>query len=395
MRLGSLTLPSNLFLSPLAGYTNLPFRLVVRELGGVGLCTTDLVNARSLLEKRDKALKLIETRPEDSPLAVQLFGSVPEEMRDAAAFLESLGVASVDINMGCPVRKVCKVGGGSAMMTELDKTAALVKGMVDAVKIPVTAKMRLGWDDQNITAPDLARALEDVGVAAIFVHGRTREQGFGGTVNLAGIRSVVQAVRRIPVIGNGDIITPQAAEKMFAETGCAGVSIGRGTFYDPWIFRRTLSYLQSRSSRRQEALISFPPKNNGPSQIGSGSDENIPPPEPPFTERVRVLTRHLDLMIEVFGEELGCRMFRKVAPWYSKRFGPAAEFNRHVVRISTRAQFHEVLDNYLRWRRQFLDENGELKAKFQPPPMVASFMLEPEVAARQHIPVPKGPVEVW
>src|SRR5450756_1969942 len=139
MRFGPLTLQSNLFLSPLAGYTNLPFRLVVREIGGVGLCTTDLVNARSLLEKRDKALKLIETRPADRPLAVQLFGSVPEEMRDAAAYLESIGIASVDINMGCPVRKVCRVGGGSAMMTELHRTARLVKGMVEAVKIPVTA----------------------------------------------------------------------------------------------------------------------------------------------------------------------------------------------------------------------------------------------------------------
>ena len=213
MRIGALTLPSNLFLSPLAGYTNLPFRLVVREIGGVGLCTTDLVNARSLLEKNKNALKLIETRPADAPLAVQLFGSVPEEMRDAAAQLEALGFASVDINMGCPVRKVCKVGGGSAMMTELGKTAALVKGMVEAVKIPVTAKMRLGWDDENLTAPDLARALEDAGVAAIFVHGRTREQGFGGTVNLAGIRAVVQAVKHIPVIGNGDIITPPGREE--------------------------------------------------------------------------------------------------------------------------------------------------------------------------------------
>jgi tRNA-dihydrouridine synthase B len=369
MRLGPLTLPSNLFLSPLAGYTNLPFRLVVRELGGVGLCTTDLVNARSLLEKREKAFKLIETRAEDSPLAVQLFGSVPEEMRDAAVYCESTGVASIDINMGCPVRKVVNVGGGSAMMTELGKTATLVKGMVDAVKIPVTAKMRLGWDDQNITAPDLARALEDVGVAAIFVHGRTREQGFTGTVNLAGIRSVVQAVKTIPVIGNGDIITPQAAKKMFDDTGCAGVSIGRGAFYDPWIFRRTLGCLSSG----RDAI----------------------PPEPPFAERMRVMSRHLDLMVEVFGEELGCRMFRKVAPWYAKRFGPAAEFNRHVVRISTRQEFHEVLENYLRWRRQFLDETGELKQKFQPPPMVASFMLEPGVAQRQHIPVPKGPVEVW
>jgi len=369
VRLGSLELESNLFLSPLAGYTNLPFRLVVRELGGLGLATTDLVNARSLLEKRDKAFKLIETRPADQPLAVQLFGSVPEEMRDAAVYLESTGIASVDINMGCPVKKVCKVGGGSAMMTELSRTASLVKAMVDAVKIPVTAKMRLGWDDWNITAPDLACALEDVGVAAVFVHGRTREQGFGGTVNLAGIRSVVQAVNRIPVVGNGDITTPQAAKQMMDVTGCAGISIGRGAFYDPWIFRRTRQFLASEPDG---------------DRIG----------EPPFAERVRVMNRHFDLMIEVFGEDLGCRMFRKVAPWYSKRFGPASEFNRHVVRISTAAEFRRVLEDYLCWRQQFLDDKGELHPKFQPAPLVASFM-QPAVAERQNIPVPKGPVEVW
>ena len=367
MRLGPLSLASNLFLSPLAGYTNLPFRLTVRELGGLGLATTDLVNARSLLEKRDKALKLIETAPADEPLAVQLFGAKPEEMRDACVYLQSLGIASVDINMGCPVRKVCRVGGGSAMMTELEKTAALVRGMVEAVKIPVTAKMRLGWDDQNLTAPDLARALEDVGVAAIFVHGRTREQGFGGTVNLAGIRAVVAAVKTVPVIGNGDITTPQAAKKMLDETGCAGVSIGRGAFYNPWIFEHTLHYL-----RAGELL-----------------------PEPGFGELVRVMCRHLDLMVETFGEEHGCRMFRKVAPWYAKRFGPANEFNKRVVLLSSRAEFHEILAQYRTWRSQFLDERGELKPRFRPAPMVASFMAEPGAAPREQISVPKGPVEVW
>jgi tRNA-dihydrouridine synthase len=276
------------------------------------------------------------------------------------------------------------------MMTELEKTAALVKGMVDAVKIPVTAKMRLGWDDQNITAPDLARALEDAGVAAIFIHGRTREQGFGGTVNLAGIRKVVEAVKTIPVIGNGDVITPQAAKKMFDETGCAGVSIGRGAFYDPWIFKRTLAYLESRRSR----VESRAPETFLPSALDARLSTDLPP-EPPFQERIRVMRRHLDLMIQVFGEELGCRMFRKVAPWYSKRFGPVNEFNKNVVRISTLAEFNEVLENYLLWRRQFLDESGELKQKFQPPPLVASFMQEPAAAQRQQIPVPKGPVEVW
>ncbi|MBI3852227.1 MAG: tRNA-dihydrouridine synthase [Verrucomicrobia bacterium] len=398
MQIGSLTLKSNLFLSPLAGYTNLPFRLTLREIGGLDLATTDLVNARSLLEKKAKALKLIESSPADRPLAVQLFGSVPEEMRDAAVYLESIGLAAVDINMGCPVRKVCRVGGGSAMMTELEKTARLVRGMVEAVKIPVTAKMRLGWDEQNLTAPDLARTLEDVGVAAIFVHGRTREQGFGGRVNLAGIRAVVQVVKGIPVIGNGDVTTPQAAKRMLDETGCAGVSIGRGAFYDPWIFKRTLHYLQASGTGRAGTPLpaARPSANDGAHGVTrptTTTGEVLP--EPSFDERVRVMCRHLDLMVEVFGEELGCRMFRKVAPWYAKRFGPANEFNKRAVQVSTKAEFHGLLENYLRWRQQFLDDNGELKPNYRPAPMVASFMQESGVVQREQIPVPKGPVEVW
>jgi nifR3 family TIM-barrel protein len=367
MRLGSLTLESNLFLSPLAGYTNLPFRLVVRALGGVGLCTTDLVNARSLLEKRAAAFALIATAPADRPLAVQLFGSVPEEMRAAAVVAEARGAASVDINMGCPVRKVCGVGGGAAMMTGWAKTAELAGGMVAAVKIPVTAKMRLGWDDDNLTAPELARALEGAGVAAIFIHGRTRQQGFGGTVNLAGIRAVVQAVKAIPVIGNGDVTTPEAAKKMIADTGCAGVSIGRGAFYNPWIFRDTQHLLQT--------------------------GERLP--EAGFEERVALMVRHLDLMIEVFGEKHGCVMFRKVAPWYAKRFGPCHEFNKQVVHIASKANFLSVLESYRKWRTQFLDERGELLLRFRPAPLVASFMQTANAAERTALPVPKGPVETW
>ncbi|MDX1951992.1 MAG: tRNA dihydrouridine synthase DusB [Verrucomicrobiota bacterium] len=367
LQLGPLKLRSNLFLSPLAGYTNLPFRLALREVGGLDLATTDLVNARSLLEKNPKALKLIESCPADRPLAVQLFGSVAEEMRDAALYLESIGVASVDINMGCPVPKVCRVGGGSAMMTELDKTAALVRQMVAAVKIPVTAKMRLGWDEENLTAPNLTRALEDAGVSAVFVHGRTREQGFSGTVNLAGIAAVVAAAKRIPVIGNGDVTTPEAAKHMFEMTGCAGVSIGRGAFYNPWIFVQTRHFLST----------------------------GVRLPEPTFQERLRLMRRHLDLMIEVFGEEHGCRMFRKIGPWYSKRFGPANLFNKRIVALRSREEFEKIIEEYEAWREQFLDANGELNEKFAPAPMVASFMEGPAVAAREAIPVPKGPVEVW
>jgi nifR3 family TIM-barrel protein len=371
MRIGPHELSSNLFLSPLAGYTNLPFRLTVRELGGLGWATTDLVNARSLLERNPTALKLVATCPEDRPMAIQLFGSVPEEMRDAALRCEELGAQSVDINMGCPVRKVVKIGGGSAMMTELAKTAALVRGMVEAVKIPITAKMRLGWDDENLTAPDLARVLEDNGVAALFVHGRTRAQGFSGTVNLAGIRAVVAAVKTVPVIGNGDVTTPEAARHMLDATGCAGVSIGRGAFYDPWIFRRTDHYL-----RTGELL-----------------------PEPDFSERARVLRRHFERYCEFYGEAHGARLFRKVAPWYAKRFGPAKPFKRRIITLTSRADFDAAMAEYLAWRAPFCDARGELLPKYRPGPMVASFMRDAEDEAgaltRTAIPVPKGPVEVW
>ncbi len=368
MRLGPYTLSAPLFLSPLAGYTNLPMRLTVRELGGLGWATTDLVNARSLIERNRTALRLVATAPEDQPLAIQLFGAVPEEMRDAAILCQELGAQSVDINMGCPVRKVTAIGGGSAMMTELNKTAELVRGMVSAVKIPITAKMRLGWDEDNLTAPDLARVLEDAGVAAVFVHGRTRAQGFSGRVNLAGIRAVVQAVRSIPVIGNGDVTTPEGARHMLNETGCAGVSIGRGAFYDPWIFRRTEHLL-----RTGELL-----------------------PEPDFAERIRVLRRHFDRYVEFYGEPDGARHFRRVAPWYARRFGPAKPFKRAIIRISSRADFEAALQEYLTWRAQFCASDGELLPQYQPDALVPSFLQsEDDPMERAAIPVPKGPVDVW
>jgi nifR3 family TIM-barrel protein len=259
------------------------------------------------------------------------------------------------------------------MMTELNRTAALVARMVAAVRIPVTCKMRLGWDDDNLTAPELARALEEVGAAAIMVHGRTRQQGFDGRVNLAGIRRVVEAVRAVPVIGNGDITSPEAARVMLEATGCAGVSIGRGAFYNPWIFAHTLHYLRTGEL----------------------------PPEPSFDQRVAVMSRHLDLMIEVFGEKMGCTMFRKVGPWYAKRFGPASHFNKGIVKISTRAEFDALLAVYLDWRRQFLDEDGRLKPKFAPAPHALNFhdgdnpADVPAVASRDKILVPAGPQEWW
>lgn len=369
MRIGPIELNSPLFLSPLAGYTNLPMRLTVREVGGLGWATTDLVNARSLLERNRTALKLVATSAEDRPLAIQLFGAVPEEMRDAAIMCEEMGVQSVDINMGCPVRKVVNIGGGSAMMTELDKTAALVRGMIDAVKIPITAKMRLGWDEDNLTAPNLARTLEDAGCAAVFVHGRTRAQGFSGRVNLDGIRAVVDAVNTIPVIGNGDVTTPEAAVHMMNATGCNGVSIGRGAFYDPWIFKRTAHLLETG-----ELL-----------------------PEPNFNERIRVLKLHFERYAEFYGEERGAKFFRKVAPWYAKRFGPSKPFKRDIIKINSRADFEQAVADFIEWRKKFCDDDGVLLSKYAPDPMVASFLRDEDdpVFQREAIPVPRGPVDNW
>ena len=293
-----------------------------------------------------------------------------QEMRDAAAYLESIGMSSVDVNMGCPVNKVTKTGSGASMMADLNKTQKLIGVMVDAVDIPVTAKMRLGWDEQNLTAPDLAKALEDAGVAAVFVHGRTRAQGFDGTVNLDGIRKVVEAVDEIPVVGNGDVTTVAAARMMLDRTSCTGVSIGRGAFYNPWIFAHVKVFLETGEI----------------------------PAEPSFAERIRVLRRHYDLMVEVFGEDRGSVTFRKVAPWYAKRFGPVKPFNKAIVQISSRSDFESVLSEYLEWRRQFTDEDGELLPRYQLPPMVASFMQEEDEhqqKQRKAIPVPKGPIDVW
>ncbi len=368
LRFGALELRANLFLSPLAGYTNLPFRLTVRGLGGLDLCTTDLVNVRSLLRRNPVALKLVATCAEDSPLSVQLFGADPVEMRDGAQMLEAMGIASIDINMGCPVDKVVRTGSGSLLMTSHAQAAALVEAMAAGVRIPVTAKMRLGWDRNELTAPDLARRLEDAGASAIFVHGRTRAQGFSGRVDLAGIRAVVAAVRRVPVIGNGDVTTPAAARRMFEETGCSGVSIGRGAFYNPWIFTQTIQFL----------------------------DTGVEPPEAGFEDRVAVMRAHLDHMIAFFGEQKGCLLFRKIGPWYVRRIGPSSFFRRRIFGLVSRAGFDELVAGFREWRRQFLDDEGGLQERFRPAPARVFFVGdEADTDEEPRIPVPKGPIAVW
>lgn len=344
---GPLQLESRYLLSPLAGYTNLPFRRIVREIGGVGLATTDLVNARGLLEGSPKTLLLIQTCPQDSPFAVQIFGSDPVQMRDAAQLLESRGVDSIDINMGCPVNRIVKGGAGASMMCRPKDTVSLVQSVVEAVKIPVTVKMRLGWDDENLTAPFFSREFEQVGVVAVAIHGRTREQGFRGSVNHDGIRQVVEAVESIPVIGNGDVTSIAEADYMLRTTGCAGVSIGRGALANPWIFRQLLQWEQTGSCD--------PPGN--------------------FDERLELLLRQFRYLLEMTTEERALPMFRKMGHWYLKsmRVKPAL---RHVFQCAQNLQ-------------EFNDAIQQIASRG--PTSGSRSGILPDM----HIPVPGGPVERW
>ncbi len=345
LRLGTLSLATRFCLSPLAGYTNLPFRLAVRELGGLGLATTDLVNARALLRASTKSLELIDTCPADRPLAVQIYGAEAAEMAAAAQWLENYGASVIDINMGCPVHKVTKGGGGSAMMCDPGKTVALVRAVVEAVRLPVTVKMRLGWDDQSWSAPFFAREFERAGVAAVVIHGRTRAQGFGGQVNLDGIRAVVEAVDCLPIIGNGDIRSLADAERMLTSTGCAGISIGRGALLNPWIF----------------------------AQLEQWEKTGAAGPVPSYDQRLTFMDRHFHLLVQQRGERFACLTFRKVANWYCKVLKPGREIQQRLMLLERVADFEEIADT--------------LRGRGAPPAWNGGEAVP--------IPVPQGPVERW
>lgn len=344
---GPLRLSNRYLLSPLAGFTNLPFRRIVHGLGGPGLATTDLVNARGLLAGSAKTCELIETCPIDSPLSVQIFGSDPGIMAEAAQFLEARGIASIDINMGCPVNKVTKTGAGAKMMCDRDETVSLAARVVQAVRIPVSIKMRLGWDETQLTAPYFARAFEEVGVAAVAIHGRTRKQGFSGKVNRQGIRAVVEAVRSIPVIGNGDVRTVADAAIMLQETGCHGVSIGRGALANPWIFRQLAQWEQTGT---------FDPPGS-------------------FDDRLGLLLQQFQYVIELRGEDRAIPFFRKMGHWYLKAMRVHPRLRNDFQMAKTPADFREVVAR--------ISEAG---------PLVGS---RSDVMPEMHIPVPSGPIEHW
>jgi nifR3 family TIM-barrel protein len=346
---GPVRLASRFTLAPLAGYTNYPFRRSVREIGGVGLCTTDLVNARAVLEKSKKTLELLATGPDDRPLSVQIFGASANELAGSAKWLQGYGATVIDINMGCPVRKVVKVGGGSAMMCDTSgATVRLVKQVVDAVSIPVTVKMRLGWDDTSHSAPDFARAFEEVGVAAVTVHGRTREQGFTGGVNRAGIRAVVGAVERIPVFGNGDVMSIADAARMIEETGCHGIAIGRGALANPWFFTQLQRWVETGD----------------------------PGPRATYHDRIEFMSRHLRRLCEWRGsEQFGCRGFRKVAAWYGKALRVPKELKHRLTMLASLAEFDAIADR--------------LRGEGPPPGWGEWDAHEAQVA------VPAGPISHW
>jgi tRNA-dihydrouridine synthase B len=345
LRLGQVAIPSRFFLAPLAGYTSLAFRLAVRECGGLGLATTDLVNARSLIEGRRRAFELSETCEQDRPLSIQIYGTVIAEMEQAARVVVEQGATAVDINMGCPVRKVVKNGGGSALMCQADRASDLVAAVVNAVRVPVTVKMRLGWDDESLTAPELARAFEQAGVAAVIVHGRTRQQGFTGKVNRAGIRAVVEAVERIPIVANGDVRTIADAARTFEETGCAAVSIGRGALANPFIFR----------------------------QLECWARTGDPGPVPAFEERLELMRRHFHGLVARRGEHYGCLQFRKILKWYYHFTRMSKSFYLRMINLSCSAVFDEVLAEV------------ELTGPESALPGHHEF----------HVPVPSGAIDKW
>jgi nifR3 family TIM-barrel protein len=298
------------------------------------------------------ARELVRTDSRDTPLSVQIYGGVTEHLVSAAKWLEAHGYAAVDINMGCPMAKITGQGGGARLMCRVDGACDLVQSVVEAVSLPVTVKMRLGWDRERITAPALAREFEQIGVAAITIHGRTRQQGFRGTVQIDGIRAVVEGVERIPVVGNGDVKTVADAWRMLDETGCAAVAIGRGALLDPWLFRRLA---------RAE-----------PYRLAGRPLSDVPPWEPEASEQFAFLREHFAGMVAQHGEFQSCLQFRKFAAWYGARLGMPEDLEDRLRRFESVAEF-EALAAELEAR------HGE---RTNPRPTV-------------EIRVPNGPVEYW
>ena len=314
LRLGDRELNSNIILAPMAGVTDLPFRLLCHEQGA-GMAVTEMVSAKAILYKNKNTKELMAVNPAEGPVAVQLFGSDPEIMAEIAAQIEDGPFAAIDVNMGCPVPKIVNNGEGSALMKDIKLAEKILTSMVKAVKKPVTVKLRKGFNDQCLNAVEFAKMAESSGAAWVAVHGRTREQYYSGTADWEVIRQVKEAVK-IPVIGNGDIFHAQDAARMMQETGCDGVMVARGAKGNPWIFREIRQYLETGE---------IPPR--------------------PSTEEIReMILRHGRMLSEYKGENVAMREMRSHMAWYTKGMKHSASLRCEINQVETLEGLAALLD---------------------------------------------------
>jgi tRNA-dihydrouridine synthase B len=300
MKIGTLSLKNEIILAPMAGITNLPFRLINRDFG-VGLTFTEMVSVNGLIRGMKKTLRYLNFHPDDSPLGVQIFGSDPAILAEAAKIMTDLGADLLDINMGCPVKKVVKTGAGAALMKDPQRIAAILRAVRKSTRLPLTVKMRAGWQPQRINVLEVTRIAEDSGVDAVIVHPRTADQGFSGRADWSIIEKV-KGQLSIPVIGNGDIKNGEDAVRMMRSTGCDGVMVGRGCLGNPWIFGQIAARLQ-------------------------GCVDPLPPS---LTQREQMIRRHLTLELASAGETAGLKIFRKHLLWYTKGLKGGSQFRQMI-----------------------------------------------------------------
>ena len=317
LKIGSVTLPNNLILAPMAGVTDLPFRLLCKEQGA-GLLCMEMVSAKAILYKNRNTESLLEIDPRENPVSLQLFGSDPEIISTIAHQIEERPFDILDLNMGCPVPKIVNNGEGSALMKNPKLAGEIIRRTVRAIDKPVTVKIRKGFDDEHINAVEMAKIAEDAGAAAVAVHGRTREQFYSGKADWDIIKQVKEAVS-IPVIGNGDLLTAEDVIAMEEQTGCDGFMIARGAQGNPWIFRQILHYFET--------------------------GEHLA--KPTLEEVTQMILRHARMMLEFKGEYIGIREIRKHAAWYTAGYPNSARLRVAINNVESFEALEELLMNNL------------------------------------------------